>query len=45
MGLNKRLEDDMGCAGIAFTDPRGLAGASFPRVMGLENQQLFPNQQ
>jgi len=32
----------MGQAGVAFTDPRGLAGASFPKVMGLEDQQLFP---
>src|SRR5271166_2666011 len=32
----------MGHAGVAFTDPGGLAGASFPKVMGLEDQQLFP---
>jgi formate hydrogenlyase transcriptional activator len=28
--------------GVAFTDPEGLAGASFPKVMGIEEQQLFP---
>src|SRR5271166_2389351 len=32
----------MGHAGVSFTDPGGLAGASFPKVMGLEDQQLFP---
>src|SRR5208337_1833153 len=32
----------MGHAGVAFTDPGALAGASFPKVMGLEDQQLFP---
>src|SRR5271157_1840297 len=32
----------MGHAGVSFTDPGGLAGASFPEVMGLEDQQLFP---
>ncbi len=32
----------MGQTGVAFTDPKGLAGASFPKVMGLEDQQLFP---
>ena len=30
----------MGYAGVAFTDPRGLAGASFPYVSGVEDQQL-----
>ena len=32
----------MGQAGVAFTDARGLEGASFPKVMGIEDQQLFP---
>src|SRR5271157_3177711 len=32
----------MGYAGVAFTDAGGLAGASFPKVMGIEDQQLFP---
>ena len=31
----------MGYAGVAFTDAGGLAGASFPEVMGLENELLF----
>src|SRR5271165_1940754 len=32
----------MGHAGVSFTDPGGIAGASFPEVMGIEDQQLFP---
>ena len=32
----------MGHAGVAFTNRGGLAGASFPKVMGLEDQQLLP---
>ncbi len=32
----------MGYAGVAFTDAGGLAGASFPKVMGIEDRQLFP---
>src|SRR5271157_3309205 len=32
----------MGHAGVSFTDPGRLARASFPEVMGLEDQQLFP---
>ena len=32
----------MGQTGVAFTDPRGLAGASFPEVMGIEDERLFP---
>ena len=32
----------MGNAGLAFTNARGLAGASFPEVMGLEDQRPFP---
>ena len=31
----------MGYAGVAFTNAEGLAGASFPEVMGLENELLF----
>ena len=31
----------MGYAGVALTDPRGLAGTSFPETIGLEDQ-LFP---
>jgi formate hydrogenlyase transcriptional activator len=30
----------MGYAGVAFTDPRGIAGTSFPEVIGLEDQLL-----
>src|SRR5271165_4949721 len=32
----------MSYAGVAFTNPGGLAAAGFPKVMGLEDQQLFP---
>jgi len=32
----------MGYAGVAFTDSRGLAGAGFPEVMGIEEQRLVP---
>ena len=32
----------MGYAGVAFTDPGGLEVASFPEVMGLEDQRAFP---
>ena len=32
----------MGHAGIAFTDAGGLEVASFPEVMGIEDEQLFP---
>ena len=32
----------MGYPGVAFTAARGLEVASFPEVMGLEDQQLFP---
>ena len=27
---------------IALADPEGLAGASFPQVMGTEDRQFFP---
>ena len=30
----------MGYAGVAFTDPRGIAGTSCPEVIGLEDQLL-----
>src|SRR5271165_6399187 len=32
----------MSYAGVAFTDPGGFAGASFPQVMGLADERLFP---
>src|SRR5271157_5000026 len=32
----------MGYAGVSFTDAGGLAGASFPEVMGTEEERLFP---
>src|SRR5271165_4330414 len=32
----------MGYAGVAFTDVGGLEGASFPEVMGIEEERLFP---
>src|SRR5271165_5611581 len=32
----------MGYAGVAFTDAGELTGAHFPKVMGLEDQQLLP---
>ena len=32
----------MSYAGVAFTNPGGLAAAGFPKVMGPEDQQLFP---
>jgi len=32
----------MGYAGVAFTDSRGLTGAGFPEVMGIEEQRLVP---
>src|SRR5208283_5317727 len=32
----------MGYAGVAFTNPGGFAGASFPKVMWPEDQQLVP---
>src|SRR3974377_2416703 len=32
----------MGYSGVAFTDSRGRAGAGFPEVMGIEEQQLVP---
>ena len=32
----------MGYAGVAFTDAGGLEIASFPEVMGIEDEQLFP---
>src|SRR5271165_156800 len=32
----------MGYAGVAFTDAGGLELASFPEVMGIENELLFP---
>ena len=32
----------MGYAGVAFTDSGRLAGASFPKVIGLEDQELLP---
>ena len=32
----------MGHAGVAFTDAGGLEGASFPEVMGIEDERLFP---
>ena len=32
----------MGYAGVAFTDSGRLSGASFPEVMGLEDQELLP---
>ena len=35
-------QDDMGYGSVAFTDAGGLAGASFPEVMGTEDQHLFP---
>src|SRR3974377_1206785 len=31
----------MGYSGVAFTDSRGLTGAGFPEVMGIEDQELF----
>src|SRR5271157_2007416 len=35
-------QDDMGHAGIAFTNAGGLEVASFPEVMGIADEQLFP---
>src|SRR5271169_5616387 len=32
----------MGYAGVAFTDAGGLEIASFPEVMGIEDERLFP---
>src|SRR5208337_5125542 len=32
----------MSHADVAFTDTRGLDGASFPKVTGLEDQQMLP---
>jgi formate hydrogenlyase transcriptional activator len=32
----------MGHADVSFTDPGVLAGASFPEVMGIEDERLFP---
>jgi len=32
----------MGYAGVAFTDAEGLGRASFPEVMGIEEERLFP---
>jgi transcriptional regulator with GAF, ATPase, and Fis domain len=32
----------MGYAGVAFTDVGGLEVASFPEVMGIEEERLFP---
>src|SRR5271165_4477824 len=32
----------MGYAGVAFTDVGGLEGASFPEVMGIDEERLFP---
>src|SRR5271157_5808769 len=32
----------MGYAGVAFTDVGGLEVASFPEVMGIEDERLFP---
>src|SRR5664279_2914474 len=32
----------MGYAGVAFTDAGGLEVASFPEVMGIEEERLFP---
>src|SRR5271165_6061472 len=34
--------DGMGHAGVAFTDAGGLAVASFPEVMGIADERLFP---
>jgi formate hydrogenlyase transcriptional activator len=35
-------QDDMGHAGVAFTDAGGLGVASFPEVMGVAHERLFP---
>ena len=37
-------QDDMGHTGVAFTDAGGLEVASFPEVMGVADERLFPNQ-
>ncbi len=36
--------DHMGYAGVAFTDPGGLEVASFPEMMGTEDERYFRNQ-
>ena len=35
-------QNDMGHAGVAFTDGEGLEVGSFPEVMGIEDERLFP---